>query len=97
MDSSCFSGCYIAKNNFVNKSQYTSFTGLKLADEEIDKVLFVDNVVKYSRPSKTHLSIYANTTGIEWWEFPTNLETITVEDANTKYDSRENCNAVIET
>ncbi len=47
----------------------------------------------------TSITIPASVTGISSWAFRNcnKLENITVENGNPKYDSRENCNAIIET
>lgn len=45
------------------------------------------------------INIPQNVEWISYWAFEncSNLETITVDEANKKYDSRNNCNAIIET
>ncbi len=45
----------------------------------------------------TSITIPCSVTSIGEWAFPANLNSITVDSENSVYDSRNNCNAIIET
>lgn len=97
-----FYGCYFLEKNFVTNSSHISLDncGATIIDiEQSDGLCIKDNVVVRSRPWATSAIIPASIESIKGVPFDNcyNLASITVEKGNKIYDSRDNCNAIIET
>ena len=84
----------------VTTIEYYTFSGCSsLANIAIpDSVTFIDSLAFDSCTNLTSITIPNSVTEIEIDAFDgcTNLASITVDEGNTEYDSRNNCNAIID-
>ena len=99
---SAFSGCYFLTNSFTNHSSLTNddYWGATLCDEETKEGLLIRNkVIVKCRNWATSIIIPNSVTSIVRYVFSgcSSLTSIIVESGNLKYDSRNDCNAIIET
>ena len=97
-----FYNCHFVKGSFINNSTLTSNTYWEATIHDIettDGLLITENAVRYCRPWATTIIIPNFVTNIvnEAFNYNSSLTSIKVEAGNTIYDSRGNCNAIIET
>ena len=105
IENDAFSGCSslisIEIPNSVTSIGDSAFKGCTdLTDIEIpNSVTSIENSAFYGCSKLTSIEIPNSVTNIEYAAFSycKSLTSIIVDESNTKYDSRENCNAIIET
>ena len=98
-----FTGCVVTRDNFINNSSLDAeakkYWGAKIVDLELDGLLIRNDTVIVCRPYVTDAFIPNSITSIEEAAFYacSSLTSIVVDKKNAIYDSRNNCNALIET
>ena len=94
-----FDGCYILESNFVNRSNCTISDVTLIDTEQVDGLLIKNNEVISCRKWGTSITIPNSVTNIKDGTFSSCscLTSIIVEKGNKTYDSRNDCNAIIET
>ncbi len=98
-----FYDCFFALDSLDNRSALTSADawGAFLCDEETEDGLLIDgHEILLCRPLATSVTIPKSVTRIDdYYGFSecSHLTSLKVQDGNTVYDSRDNCNAIIET
>ena len=99
-----FSSCYFSLDNFTNNSSLNAeenyYWGARIFDADEVNGLFIQNdTIVSCRPYVDTITIPSTVKYIQGTPFSEcwNLSSIVVESGNTTYDSRENCNAIIET
>lgn len=101
ISSTAFSKCKLTKNNIHNFSsldaESNSYWGATIYQYESNGLLGNDNVLYVCRPNVNDLYVSSYFNNIQSYYLQKDFNTIQVEEGNTVYDSRENCNAIIET
>ena len=93
-----------ASNNPLYYAHHLFLNGEEITDLVIpSNVEYINNYAFYNCTGLTSLSIPSSVTSIGFGYYGdnafygcSNLATITVDENNSKYDSRDNCNAIIE-
>ena len=99
-----FSSCYFSSDNFTNNSSLNAeenyYWGARIFDADEVNGLFIQNdTIVNCRPYVDTITIPSTVKYIQGTPFSEcwYRSSIVVESGNTIYDSRENCNAIIET
>ena len=104
LEESAFVGCYFLRERFINNSGLTDSNnwGAVLYDdgtETSDGLTIIDNTIIKCRPWATSITIPGSVTSIGEGAFSgcSSITSVTVEEGNSIFDSRNKCNAIIET
>ena len=100
---SAFERCYVTKENFINfsflDSVVNNYWGVQFVDSDLNGLLIRNNTIVNIRKNISSITIPADITDIfvQAFDDAPLFESIRVDAMNSIYDSREDCNAIIET